>query len=358
MNLAEFLTTLFGSVDQGVLEATFIAPPEIRLKPKTMVLWKPLPLGTLDNRMPRVHELNRMGYGCYFGLAVRKERKHPEWRINEKTGEKRFIQFPRGWSKDALYLTSFFVDVDAKDFGGDLDKALASVHKINPSLIVSSGGGFHAYLLLNQPLLITEDNRVSVKRTLKGLSKTIGADPHVAELARIFRMPETINTKPDRHHALCSVIDSNDRRYNYQDLYDEYTPFIPVTPTRTNQLFDADPDEIVRALSYIPPERISYDEWITVLAGLTHSLGENQAESLAERWSGWCSEPGEIGSKVASFGNDTGAQTATLGSVFFLARRYGYTRIQKPFFNGGAMSLSNKRQFTQNINHINHSFAT
>lgn len=348
MNAPEFLDTLYGHVPDGFLEATFIAPDGVYLTPRTMVLWKPLPLENIN--MTRIHQLNQKGYSCYFGLAVRKNSKSPEWRVNEKTGEKRHVAFPRGWQSDAKYLTAFFVDVDSKDYGNDQQQALNAVRQLNPSIIVNSGGGYHGYLLLDQPLLITDDNRAEIKRTLKGLSKSIGADPHVAELARIFRMPDTINTKPGRNNARCEVLESNSRKYRFEDLFDEYASLIPAVVKKTRDTAPFDESEVTKALDCIPPDKISYDEWITILAGLTHSLGESEAERIGERWSGWCSEPGEISSKVASFGFETGSQTATLGSVFFIARRHGYVRTPTVQATGNSnMSSNNKQRMAAHI---------
>lgn len=362
VSAAEFLQVMYYRVPDGALEITFIAPKELGLYPKTNVLWKDMPLVIEDPAMRRVHQLNAAGYGAYFGLAVRAERKVPEWRINEKTGERYFVEHPRGWQKDARWLTALFVDVDAKDYDSK-EQALKAVKRINPSILVDSGGGFHGYLLLNEPLLITDENRSSVKRCLKGLAKSIKADPHVAELARVFRLPETVNTKPGRDHAICRVSKFNLMRYAYEDLFEEYAPLIPISTPRSYDPGEIDQDEIARALSYIPPKDIGYDEWIAVLAGLTHSLGSGEALRLAERWTGYCSESGEIESKISSFDNATGSQTASLGTIFFLARRFGYhspSRKQaapqkKGAKDGGgggtgiAMSISNKLTIGQHL---------
>jgi len=344
----EFFNLLYGSVPDGALELTFIAPDGIWLKPRTFVGWKDLPFVEPLNTQ-KIQQTNQQGYGCYFGLAIRKQAKRKgEWRVNERTGEKRFVQYPRGWQHDAKWLTAFFVDVDAKDYGNDMKKALETTQKIRPSITVNSGGGYHCYLLLKQPLLITDENRVEIKRTLKGLSKSIGSDPHVAELARIFRIPNTINTKPGRNNALCSVMEVNDNRYDYFDLFDEYAPLEPVRIPNTQSFNQPDHKEIERALDCIPADSISYDDWITVLFALYNSLGEIDAERMAERWSGWCSQPGEISSKIASF-DPNPSSPATLGSVFWMARKYGYERTSTQPVSNSGMKSQNKRIGSQHI---------
>ncbi len=221
MNAADFLQTLYGAVDTGWLEVTYLVPDGVTgVYPRVSVQWRPLPLGQVDPAMPTVHKMNAEGRGVYFGVAVRREQKPPTWETNERG--RRYQKFHRGTQKDALYITALFADVD----GGASDENLARVKSISPSIIVKSGGGYHGYLLLDKPLLITEDNREDVKRTLKGIAKHVGSDPHVAELARVLRLPDTVNTKPGRNGARCEVVEANDTRYEYADLFMQYAPLI------------------------------------------------------------------------------------------------------------------------------------
>lgn len=347
MRAVDFLTTLYSGINDGWLEITLISPPELELHPRVDVKWKPFPLEIRDEKLTQLHKLNERGYGVYFGLAVRREKKLPEWRENPRTGERRYIAHPRAWQRDSVALTALFVDVDAKDFKGDLDAARRAVESINPSIIVASGAGFHGYLCFDTPLAITDDNRGEIKRTLKGLSLSIGGDSHVAELARVFRMPDTINTKPGRDGARCRVLVSTSRRYRYQDLHDEYAPLIPIHTPRQHDLRPGDEDEVERALALIPPDKIGYDEWIAILAGLTHSLGEREALVMGERWTDWCSERGEVASKIASFSGDTGSSLASIGTVFHIAKRFGYARTRPN--HTSSMTPSNKSRIATHI---------
>ena len=99
-------------------------------------------------------------------------------------------------------------DADAKDYDGDLDEARRRIEALHPSITVFTGGGYQGYVLLEQPLAITDENRADVKRTLQGIAKAIGSDPSVAELARIMRLPGTINTKPGRNGAFGASLDN------------------------------------------------------------------------------------------------------------------------------------------------------
>lgn len=221
MNAAAFLQTLYGDVTDGWLEVTYLVPDGVEgVYPRVVVQWRQLPLGTIDPAMPAVHKMNAEGRGVYFGVAVRREQKPPTWETN-KHG-RRYQKYHRGLQTDALYLTALFADVD----GGASDENLARVKALNPSIIVKSGGGYHGYLLLDRPLLITDDNREDVKRTLKGIAKHVGSDPHVAELARVLRLPDTVNTKPGRGGARCEVVEANATRYEYADLFMQFAPLV------------------------------------------------------------------------------------------------------------------------------------
>lgn len=68
---------------------------------------------------------------------------------------------------------------------------------IQPACIIDSGGGLHGYLLLRQPYLIATDAHRSHARTLqKAFTTWAMADAPVHDIARILRVPGTLNTKP------------------------------------------------------------------------------------------------------------------------------------------------------------------
>src|SRR5690606_35894119 len=115
---------------------------------------------TLPNRpalldaLQRLSETNRMGWGAYFAVGLR------------RAGLPRFR---RGGDHDVAVLPAFYVDVDSVT-----DETLASLRAFQPapSLLVHSGGGFHAYWLLDEPT--TDVN--TARRVLQGLAKALGGD--------------------------------------------------------------------------------------------------------------------------------------------------------------------------------------
>lgn len=211
MTTEDFLFAIFGGITEGALEIWLAAPNGVELQPRRRVLWKALPLREFTFAGSPADDFNHAGYGVSFGCAVRREKKPPEERIDPATGKTFTMKHPRGSEGDAIYLPMLWADIDNKD-----GTTVADIAKIAqpPSILVSSGGGWHCYWLLDTPEPITDENRPIIKRTLKGMAVKIGSDRAVAELARTMRLPGTINTKPERQGARCEVWAADvNRRY-------------------------------------------------------------------------------------------------------------------------------------------------
>lgn len=135
------------------------------------------------------------GYDLYFGLSTLKEAGN---RTHVNVSETK----------------SFFLDLDAKDFGSKKDALTAlqafckSVKLPKPSL-VDSGRGIHAYWLLDKAV----DSKVWRKAAekLKGLcaQHDFKADPAVtSDMSRVMRIPGTFNYKGD-NPLPCKLISYN-----------------------------------------------------------------------------------------------------------------------------------------------------
>lgn len=64
-----------------------------------------------------------------------------------------------------------------------------------PSVIIDSGGGYHAYWLLRDTVPLDAANRMDVQRIQNGWVKVVGGDPGAADLRRVLRVPDTYNCK-------------------------------------------------------------------------------------------------------------------------------------------------------------------
>ena len=126
------------------------------------------------------------GYDAYFALA------------NFQSDEGRTVA-------NAKELNSFFIDIDCganKAYADQtegieaLQKFLASTDFTKPTVVVNSGRGLHAYWVLEQP--ITREEWKPIAERFKALCQEhkFEADPAVtADVARILRIPETLNFK-------------------------------------------------------------------------------------------------------------------------------------------------------------------
>lgn len=142
--------------------------------------------------------LNRLGFGLYFAPCLRKTRQ--------------------GKAEAAALVPALWVDVDYDGDALQLERELEKLRGFDPapSFILASGGGWHGYWLLDEPLHLPDDAaRQKIAAILRGLFAALGGDPeYVKTVAGIMRLPDTINTKPERGGVDVSVIECYaERRY-------------------------------------------------------------------------------------------------------------------------------------------------
>ena len=111
----------------------------------------------------------------YVGVAPRK---------NSRNSKKTNVEyFPGTW-----------VDVDFHDFeGGETEaKERLDAFPIKPTLLIHSGGGFHVYFLLHQPIPVTEDAIPRLEQLNKNFAIGLGGDK-CHSLEHLLRIPGTMN---------------------------------------------------------------------------------------------------------------------------------------------------------------------
>ena len=149
------------------------------------------------------------GQDQYFGVATRRSDRD-------------------GTLANCAQLPALFVDLDT----ADATKADA-LNRLNaclcpPSIIINSGGGYHVYWLLCEPLELP-DAKEDAYRLLRGLAADIGGDPAAAEPARILRIPNTLNCKYSPSRRVTVVVFEPDRRYSPSDF-----DWLPEAADRSN----------------------------------------------------------------------------------------------------------------------------
>lgn len=167
----------------------------------------------------RQHEQREL----YFGVALRKSLKD-------------------GTLDNCGGLTVLFCDSDFKSTSEVEARATLDRFPFKPSAVVFSGGGLHAYWILREPLdLTTESDRA--RSLLRRLALAVGGDLNAAEPARILRIPNTLNRKPE-YPSPCPVrIECLDpeRRYHASE-FDDFLPPEPESDRRGEPFIL--PDEI------------------------------------------------------------------------------------------------------------------
>lgn len=143
-------------------------------------------------------KLNGEGYGLYFAPCLRREKK--------------------GSAASAALVPALWVDVDCDGDPQKRENGLTKLREFEPapSVIVDSGGGWHGYWLLDEPFVLESDeDKQHISHSLQGLFKVLdGDEAYVKSVASVMRLPNSINTKPDRDSARVQVTDWHpDRRY-------------------------------------------------------------------------------------------------------------------------------------------------
>jgi hypothetical protein len=133
-------------------------------------------------------------------------------------------------------IVALYVDIDDSS-----DEALDRLQNMHypPTCVIYSGGGFHGYWLLREPLYVSSDKeRANVERTMQGmiLAYGAGADVKAKDITRILRTPFFYNIK-DKYPEplLCEIAyfdDAESDRYRFSSLHNHYAPLgTPERPT-------------------------------------------------------------------------------------------------------------------------------
>lgn len=184
----DLLNHIYSGVPHGTwFELTYILPPEYAGRgPSPLTESYRLGYDGLD--WEHIQNMNDNGYSVYYSLTAKSRRTRT-----------------RASEKDAAWCSVLWADVDLHD-GHFLDLDAAHAHlclmRPAPTAMVFTGGGWHALWRIT-PVQVDDTTLPRIKQTLRGLALASKGDRHVAELARIFRLPDTINTKPQRNGALC-----------------------------------------------------------------------------------------------------------------------------------------------------------
>ncbi len=205
---AEFLADFFGvTTEQAV---------ELRTFTNRSGDGPARPLFTRDMEMITAHcsRWDDDGRGMFLGVCTRVTGSHTGRRVD-------LAECPALW-----------VDIDTGKMGLDKDTVVAALRPLPlpPSVIIDSGGGLHAYWLLNEAIDVSADapdaeaTEEAITSACKQLAGICAGDLNVCDLARVMRLPGTLNSKPDvmaanaGAPAECSVLEATWARHEFDDL--------------------------------------------------------------------------------------------------------------------------------------------
>ena len=188
---AEFLTALFGPyygrAHSGFIEIRLIAPRRVK-----SYFFRGLQL----LRTRRFHAKN---CHTFYGLLPRESRQ--------------------GKKDSVRWLLALWADLDAKDFPEGKEGAWRRLQGFErpASVIVDSGNGLQALWLLMSPVEIQDPEMA--EGLLRGLARSLGGDPAVSDIARVFRLPGSYNVKDPLSPKLVKVkFFSPSTRYELSDF--------------------------------------------------------------------------------------------------------------------------------------------
>lgn len=304
---AKFLTAYYHDIPQGQLvELTCIHPDKESRHELHVHWWKP-PHANRDILDLLAHYNDRDGYGIYVAACPRKSMA-PRGR--------------RGSVADVDTVVSFYAELDSVKDGRSVADDMAALEdsELPPSVMVKSGGGVHAYWLLDKPHTFAEDEKPLAKSVLRELRRRYNGDPQAAELARVLRLPGFANTKPERGNALVEmVLPKQKHRYTWEQMI----ALIPPEPARPRRNYDpknATEEDVVRALDALAPYRCDdREDWLLVTIAVKAALGD-AGYSAWDAWSARSSHYNAEGNRRTWDTLDQAGKT-TVGTLFYYANQ-------------------------------------
>ncbi|MBM4305106.1 MAG: hypothetical protein FJ123_00065 [Deltaproteobacteria bacterium] len=132
-----------------------------------------------------------------------------------------------GRKDNVKFLSSFHAEVDYGEEGHKKpspyktrEEALNAIQNfsLEPTLVVHSGGGFHFYWVLANPLKVEEHGVEALESINRGLALALGADRGTQDITRVLRVPGTYNLKLPDNPRLVQVVSNSGNRYSIEQF--------------------------------------------------------------------------------------------------------------------------------------------
>ena len=132
-----------------------------------------------------------------------------------------------GKKENVHYLSAFHAEIDYGQTGHKkesphktYEEALQSIQSFNPepTVIIHSGGGFHCYWVLCNPVKVSDKGASGLESINKNLSQKLGGDPGTHDISRVLRVPGTFNFKLPDNPRPVTLISNSHRKYNFENF--------------------------------------------------------------------------------------------------------------------------------------------
>ena len=252
--------------------------------------------------------------------------------------ERLFKAHERAKSADIVAIPALWVDIDiagdahaAKSLPPDYNSARSLMPEmLDPSIVVDSGHGLHAYYLFREPLdTRTDEERSAAEDLLRRLQGAVRARAaehgwhvdSVPDLCRVLRVPGTLNRKGGGA-APCVVAEySEGLRYNAED-FDVLPPVEAASKTERTETFerrptDGDAQVMLANCTFLQHFQQDYKTlpepiWKAACTNLMRGVGgEEIILPLVKEWLGAKFNEDDTRKKLAHYLNECTPQTCT-----------------------------------------------
>ena len=188
----------------------------------------------------RSYNLCNQGIDVYFG-------------VNPRIGN-------GGKKENVHYLSLFHAEIDYGITGHkkqsaheSYEEALNAIQSFSmePTLIIHSGGGFHCYWVLSNPVKVSDIGISVIESINRNLLLKLGGDPGTHNIDRVLRIPGTLNFKIPDNPRPVSLIAITHKRYDYED----FKGFIAMGTLDQNRIKTTKP----KPLSHSDPSKFNTD---------------------------------------------------------------------------------------------------
>lgn len=157
-----------------------------------------------------------------------------------------------GKKENVQYLCTFHAEID---YGVDghkkestytkYEEALVAIRAFNPapSIVIHSGGGFHVYWLIEEPIRVSDIGLDVLEAINKELSLQIGGDKGTHDLSRLLRVPGSSNNKISDNPRPVRLITNNHQKFTFEDFI-EFIPTELLQPKKTISTGGVDIDKL------------------------------------------------------------------------------------------------------------------